>query len=89
MRGSRVIFTGGRVFDGTGSAAVPGDVVVRGDRIEAVRSGVDPEPGDRVVDCRGATVLRDCNAAGLAVGPRMRAASFERDNNPVQLGGLG
>ena len=31
-------------------------------------------------------VLRDQIAAGAAVGPRMRAASFERDNNPVQMG---
>ncbi|MFI6028056.1 amidohydrolase family protein [Amycolatopsis magusensis] len=160
---SRVIFTGGRVFDGTGTPAVPADVVVRGDRIEHVRpgGGTEPEPGDRVVDCRGATVLpglveshchltfpsavghldpsfnppidvgffhhlpspdehlalaarnarilldhgftsaysagsltpvptevrlRDRIAAGLAAGPRLRAASFERDNNPVRMG---
>lgn len=30
--------------------------------------------------------LRDRIAAGLAAGPRMRAASFERDNNPVRMG---
>jgi imidazolonepropionase-like amidohydrolase len=159
----RIVFTGGRVFDGSGSPAVPGDVVVRGDRIESVRpgGGIEPEPDDRVVDCRGATVLpglveshchltfpsavghvdpsfnppvdvsffrdlpgpdehlaiaernarilldhgftsaysagsltpvptevrlRDRIAAGLAAGPRMRAASFERDNNPVRMG---
>jgi imidazolonepropionase-like amidohydrolase len=159
----RTVFTGGRVFDGSGSPAVPGDVVVRGDRIESVRpgGGTEPGPDDRVVDCRGATVLpglveshchltfpsavghvdpsfnppvdvsffrhlpgpdehlaiaernarilldhgftsaysagsltpvptevrlRDRIAAGLAAGPRMRAASFERDNNPVRLG---
>ncbi|MEV6643761.1 amidohydrolase family protein [Amycolatopsis sp. NPDC051371] len=159
----RVVFTGGRVFDGTGSPAVPGDVVVRGDRIESVRPGGGTEtgPDDRVVDCRGATVMpglveshchltfpsavghvdpsfnppvdvsffrhmpspdehlaiaernarilldhgftsaysagsltpvptevrvRDRIAAGLAAGPRMRAASFERDNNPVRMG---
>ncbi|GLY39977.1 Xaa-Pro dipeptidase [Amycolatopsis sp. NBRC 101858] len=161
--GPRVVFTGGRVFDGSGSPAVPGDVVVRGDRIESVRpgGGTEPEPDDHVVDCRGATVLpglveshchltfpsalghvdpsfnppidvsffhrmpspdehlaiaernarilldhgftsaysagsltpvptevrlRDRIAAGLAAGPRMRAASFERDNNPVRMG---
>lgn len=159
----RILFTGGRVFDGTGTPAVPGDVVVRGDRIESVRpgGGTEPQPGDRVVDCQGATVmpglveshahltfpsavghldpsfnppvdvsffhhmpspdehlalaernarilldhgftsaysagsltpvptevrLRDRIAAGLTAGPRMRAASFERDNNPVQMG---
>ncbi|PRY45001.1 amidohydrolase family protein [Umezawaea tangerina] len=159
----RVLFTGGRVFDGTGSPAVPADVVVRGDRVESVRpgGGTEPEPGDRVVDCRGATVmpgmveshshltfpsavghldpsfnppldvsffhrmptpdehlaiaernaailldqgftsaysagsltpvpteivLRDRIASGATPGPRMRAASFERDNNPVRMG---
>jgi hypothetical protein len=30
--------------------------------------------------------LRDRIAAGHTPGPRMRAASFERDNNPVQMG---
>ena len=30
--------------------------------------------------------LRDQIAAGETPGPRMRAASFERDNNPVQMG---
>ncbi|WP_370964256.1 amidohydrolase family protein [Amycolatopsis sp. cg9] len=158
---SRVVFTGGRVFDGSGSPAVPADVVVRGDRIESVGPRAELAPDDRVVDCRGATVLpglveshchltfpsavghldpsfnppvdvsffhhlpspdehlalaernarilldhgftsaysagsltpvptevrlRDRIAAGLAAGPRMRAASFERDNNPVKLG---
>lgn len=157
----RVVFTGGRVFDGSGSPAVPGDVVVRGDRIESVGPRTETTPDDRVVDCRGATVMpglveshchltfpsavghvdpsfnppvdvsffrhppspdehlaiaernarilldhgftsaysagsltpvptevrvRDRIAAGLVPGPRMRAASFERDNNPVRMG---
>jgi imidazolonepropionase-like amidohydrolase len=30
--------------------------------------------------------LRDQIAAGAVTGPRMRAASFERDNNPVRMG---
>ncbi|MGD0239380.1 MAG: amidohydrolase family protein [Streptosporangiaceae bacterium] len=160
---NRIIFTGGQVFDGTGTPPVPGDVVVRGDRIESVRpgGGAVAEAGDRVVDCAGATVmpglieshshltfpsaighidssfnppldvsffrnlpspdehlalarrnakilldhgftssysagsltpvptevrLRGEIAAGATPGPRMRAASFERDNNPVQMG---
>lgn len=162
----RTVFAGGRVFDGTGSPATPADLVVRGDRIEAVRpgGGTETEPDDHVIDCRGATVLpglveshchltfpsavghlepsfnppidvgffqrmpspqehlaiaernarilldhgftsaysagsltpeptevllRDRIAAGEAVGPRMRAASFERDNNPVRMGPAG
>jgi imidazolonepropionase-like amidohydrolase len=160
---NRILFTGGRVFDGTGAPAVPADVVVRGDRIESVRAGGGSaiEAGDQVVDCTGATVmpglveshahltfpsavghidpsfnppldvsffrhmpapdehlamakrnakilleagftsaysagsltpvptevwLREAIAAGATPGPRMRAASFERDNNPVQMG---
>jgi imidazolonepropionase-like amidohydrolase len=31
-------------------------------------------------------ILRDQLAAGAAAGPRLRAASFERDNNPVRMG---
>jgi imidazolonepropionase-like amidohydrolase len=160
---ARVLFVNGLVFDGSGAPAVPGDVVVRGNKIESVRigGGTVAEPGDQVIDCRGSTVLpgmveshshltfpsavghidpsfnppldvsffhhmptpdehlgiarrnakilldhgftsaysagsltpvptevwlRDEIAAGATPGPRMRAASFERDNNPVQMG---
>jgi imidazolonepropionase-like amidohydrolase len=163
MSENRILFVNGQVFDGTGSPAVPADVVVRGDRIERVRvgGGTPAEAGDEVIDCTGATVmpgmvdshahltfpsavghidpsfnppvdvsffrhmptpdehleiakrnakimldhgftsaysagsltpvptevwLRDQIAAGATPGPRMRAASFERDNNPVQMG---
>ena len=163
MSENRILFVNGQVFDGTGAPAVPGDVVVRGERIDSVRpgGGTPPEPGDQVVDCTGTTVmpgmvdshahltfpsavghidpsfnppvdvsffrhmpspdehlaiarrnakimldqgftssysagsltpvptevrLRDEIAAGTVPGPRMRAASFERDNNPVQMG---
>jgi len=59
MGNNRVLFVNGRVFDGTGSPAVPGDVAIRGDRIERVLvgGGIEAEPGDRVVDCAGATVM--------------------------------
>ncbi|MFY9928126.1 MAG: amidohydrolase family protein, partial [Streptosporangiaceae bacterium] len=61
MNENRILFTGGQVFDGTGTPPVPADVVVRGNRIESVRPGggatTDPEPGDQVVDCTGATVM--------------------------------
>ena len=161
--GQRTVFRGGIVFDGSGSAPKPADVVVRGAVIESVRAGGGTEvlPNDSVVDCTGLTVmpglvdshchltfpsalghidpsfnppldvsffhhmptpeehleiakrnalilldhgftsaysagsltpvptevfLRDQIAAGTTPGPRMRAASFERDNNPVQMG---
>ena len=59
MTENRIVFVNGQVFDGTGGPAAPGDVVVRGDRIESVRvgGGTQTEPGDRVVDCAGATVM--------------------------------
>ncbi len=163
MSENRILLVNGHVFDGTGSPAVPADVVIRGDLIESVRvgGGTAIGAGDQVVDCTGATVmpglvdshahltfpsavghidtsfnppldvsffrhmptpdehlaiaernakimleagftsaysagsltpvptevwLRDRIAAGATPGPRMRAASFERDNNPVQMG---
>ena len=56
---NRIIFTGGKVFDGTGAPPVPADLVVRGDRIESVRvgGGTPAEAGDQVVDCAGTTVM--------------------------------
>ncbi|OIJ64938.1 amidohydrolase family protein [Streptomyces mangrovisoli] len=58
---SRVIFTKGLVFDGTGSEPFPGEVVVEDRRISRVSAGWtdhDDEPaGTRVVDCTGSTVM--------------------------------
>lgn len=51
---TRTLFTGGTVFDGTGSAPAPADVAVEDGRIVAVGTGLD---GDRAVDCAGATLL--------------------------------
>ena len=33
MNENRILFVNGQVFDGTGSPAVPADVIVRGDRV--------------------------------------------------------
>jgi len=56
---ARTVFTGGQVFDGTGSAAFPGEVVVEGDRVVEVRQGHHPDlhVGDSVVDVAGHTVM--------------------------------
>ncbi len=56
---ARTVFTGGQVFDGTGSAAFPGEVVVDGDRVVEVRQGHHPDlhDGDAVVDVAGHTVM--------------------------------
>ncbi|HWD04917.1 MAG TPA: amidohydrolase family protein [Amycolatopsis sp.] len=51
---TRTVFTGGTVFDGTGSAPAEADVVVENGRIVDVGTGLD---GDRGVDCTGATLL--------------------------------
>ncbi|WP_275294143.1 amidohydrolase family protein [Amycolatopsis sp. La24] len=51
---TRTLFTGGTVFDGTGSAPAPADVVVEEGRIVEVGTGLD---GDRAVDCAGAMLL--------------------------------
>jgi imidazolonepropionase-like amidohydrolase len=65
---TRRVFTGGQVFDGTGSPAAPADVAVQDGRVVEVGSGLD---GDEVVDCTGATVLPglfDCHVHVMMSG---------------------
>ncbi|MER5626917.1 amidohydrolase family protein [Streptosporangium sp. NPDC002544] len=50
----RTLYTGATVFDGTGAAPAPADVVVDGDRIVEVGPGLD---GDTRVDLAGAVLL--------------------------------
>jgi len=50
----RILFAGGRVFDGSGADPAPADVLVVDGRIAAVGTDLD---ADIVVDCAGATVL--------------------------------
>lgn len=50
----RTLFTGGQVFDGTGSGPADGDVLVEDGRIVAVGPGLD---GDERVDASGQTIL--------------------------------
>ena len=51
---SRMVFRGGRVFDGTGTDPAPADVVVEDGRIVDVGSGLD---GDESTDLAGRTIL--------------------------------
>lgn len=51
---TRIVFRGGSVFDGTGAVPAPADVVVEGERIVEVGSGLD---GDEAVDATGRTIL--------------------------------
>jgi len=55
----RTVFTGGLVFDGSGSPAAPGEVVVEGNRLVDVRPGHHPDlhTGHTVVDATGCTVM--------------------------------
>lgn len=56
---ARTVFTGGLVLDGTGAPAVPGEVVIDGDRVIETRVGHHPElhEGHVVVDTTGCTVM--------------------------------
>jgi imidazolonepropionase-like amidohydrolase len=51
---ARTVFSGGSVFDSTRGEIVSGDVVVEGDRILDVGTGLD---GDESVNCAGKTLL--------------------------------
>lgn len=51
---TRTVFTGGLVFDGTGADPASADVVVEGERILDVGTGLD---GDEAVDCAGCVLL--------------------------------
>ena len=53
---TRTLFTGGTLFDGTGLAPAPGDVVVEDDRIVHV-GGQGTGDGDEAVDLAGRTLL--------------------------------
>jgi imidazolonepropionase-like amidohydrolase len=53
---TRVLFSGGNVFDGTGADPAPGDVVVEGDRIVSVGAPGTGD-GDERVDLAGRTLL--------------------------------
>src|SRR3954471_23811202 len=65
---TRRVFSGGLVFDGTGSPAAHADVAVQDGRVVEVGTGLD---GDDAVDCTGATVLPglfDCHVHVMMSG---------------------
>ena len=70
----RTVFTGGRLFDGTGAPAGDGDIVIADGRVVEVGSGLD---GDESVDCGGKTIvpgLFDCHVHVTANGPDLLLA---------------
>jgi imidazolonepropionase-like amidohydrolase len=55
---STIVIRAARLIDGTGAAPLmPASVVVRGDRIDAVGTGLSTPPGARVIDLGTATIL--------------------------------
>lgn len=71
---TRIVFSGGRLFDGTGAPPADGDVVIADGRIVEVGTGLD---GDEAVDCRGKTIvpgLFDCHVHVTANGPDLLLA---------------
>ena len=56
----RSIFSGGRVFDGTGAEIADADVVTEDGMIVEVGPGLD---GDEEVDCRGRAIFPGCSTA--------------------------
>ena len=66
---TRTVLSGGRVFDGTGSAITDADIVISDGKILDVGAGLD---GDESVDISGLTVLPgffDCHVHVMASGP--------------------
>jgi imidazolonepropionase-like amidohydrolase len=51
---TRTVFTGGRIFDGTGAKPADGDVLIEGSKILEVGPGLD---GDEQVDVSGKAIL--------------------------------
>jgi imidazolonepropionase-like amidohydrolase len=51
---TRIVLSGARVFDGTGSPVADGDLVIDGERITDIGAGLD---GDEQIDVSGSTLL--------------------------------
>jgi imidazolonepropionase-like amidohydrolase len=83
------VFTGARLIDGTGKAAIENAVlVIDGDRIVAA-GAIDPAPyaarsGARVVVCAGETIMpsliSDHSHLGVVKGENISAANFTPEN---------
>ncbi|MGV0680699.1 amidohydrolase family protein [Mycolicibacterium fortuitum] len=56
----RTLFTNVNIFDGTGSPAFPGEILIDGDRIERLEKGrgsIIPDGGTQVIDGRGGLLM--------------------------------
>src|SRR6201996_6549422 len=56
---NKILFVGGRIFDGSGAASFDGDVLIEGNRIRAVSRGTGQlaQSGSQVVDAKGMTLM--------------------------------
>ena len=70
---TRIVFRGGRVFDGTGADPAPADVAVEDDRIVGIGPGLD---GDTEIDVREPRSIEA--VARHPRGPCIRGAGVER-----------
>ena len=79
---TRSVFTGGRVFDGTGAALSEADIVIADGRIVEIGTSLD---GDEEVDCAGKAILPgffDCHVHVTSSGVDLLAAL----NKPFSYG---
>jgi imidazolonepropionase-like amidohydrolase len=79
---TRTVFTGGRVFDGTGAALSEADIVIADGRIVEIGTSLD---GDEEVDCAGKAILPgffDCHVHVTSSGVDLLAAL----NKPFSYG---
>ena len=53
----RLLLKGGHLVDPKNGREGPFDLALEGDRVAEAAPHIDPQPGDRVVDCRGLLVL--------------------------------
>ncbi|HUJ98275.1 MAG TPA: amidohydrolase family protein, partial [Stellaceae bacterium] len=56
----RILFTNVSVFDGSGQASFPGEILIQGNRIKAVAKGkdqIDRSQAEQIVDGGGATLM--------------------------------
>jgi imidazolonepropionase-like amidohydrolase len=77
----RIVFRGGRLFDGGGADPAPADIAVEGDRFVSVGTGLD---GDRAVDASGLTILPglfDCHIHATIT----RFDPWQAQNTPFSL----
>lgn len=52
----KILLQNGKLYDGTGAEPIMGDVLLDGDRIEAVGTALSPDGAEQVIDLKGLSV---------------------------------